>query len=534
MACRGGHSIVLMLAGVLSVSALANSQLCEPQWSALAGGGPNGPVSAMTVWDPDGDGPARPLLVVGGTFTMAGGVPARNIATWDGESFAPLGHGLKGFWQCRVLVYALQSFDDDGSGPMPPSLYATGEFCFSQPSGDCLLRYVARWDGGEWSVVMGDGGTVPGIAGPGPPVDLAVWDEDGDGPLAATLHMGGGYRDVSPPIAPEVGGVTRWDGARFTSFYPDDELTHYLTILRVVDVGFGRQLFGGANPLYGAGTGSIVVLENDAPRILVDCCAPVTSLARVTVGGRTDLALAGPFRVTDEDGNGRGVQVARLPVDHAWEGFEELLLDGGLNGLVFVLANADDDARGPRPESLFAGGVFTSGFHTAQQPPWLRLGEPASRVARWDGGAWRAVGEGVAAPPQDFDDCDTQTCCAFEPAHLVNFYSTYGAVVAAMAVYDDGSGPRLYVGGLFESAGGQGARNIARWGVKSISGDADGSGIVDFADVLSALANHGASYAPIIEGGPGTGPGDANLDGLADMQDEFSVMANWGRRCDHP
>lgn len=40
----------------------------------------NGPVYAMTTWDPDGPGPLGDWLVVGGEFTLAVGVPARNIA----------------------------------------------------------------------------------------------------------------------------------------------------------------------------------------------------------------------------------------------------------------------------------------------------------------------------------------------------------------------------------------------------------------------------------------------------------------------
>ena len=35
--------------------------------------------------------------------------------------------------------------------------------------------------------------------------------------------------------------------------------------------------------------------------------------------------------------------------------------------------------------------------------------------------------------------------------------------VHALAVFDDGSGPALYVGGLFETIGGVAANNIAKW-----------------------------------------------------------------------
>lgn len=54
-------------------------------WSPL-GAGVNGTVAQMAV-APNGD------LIVGGTFSMAGGAPAQNIARWDGISWSPLGSG---------------------------------------------------------------------------------------------------------------------------------------------------------------------------------------------------------------------------------------------------------------------------------------------------------------------------------------------------------------------------------------------------------------------------------------------------------
>src|SRR4051794_29156889 len=36
------------------------------------------------------------ILYVGGKFTIAGGVFAKNIAQWDGKSWSPLGEGLDG------------------------------------------------------------------------------------------------------------------------------------------------------------------------------------------------------------------------------------------------------------------------------------------------------------------------------------------------------------------------------------------------------------------------------------------------------
>ncbi|MCB9898891.1 MAG: hypothetical protein H6825_12880 [Planctomycetes bacterium] len=80
-----------------------------------------------------------------------------------------------------------------------------------------------------------------------------------------------------------------------------------------------------------------------------------------------------------------------------------------------------DDGGGP---ALFLGGTFTVAGSAA-----------AAGVARWDGESWTALGDGLGD----------------------------GGYAYAVTVFDDGTGPSLYVGGLFDSAGGQPAANIARW-----------------------------------------------------------------------
>ena len=82
-----------------------------------------------------------------------------------------------------------------------------------------------------------------------------------------------------------------------------------------------------------------------------------------------------------------------------------------------------DDGTG---SALYAGGEFVSAG-----------GITVNRVARWDGTRWHALsgpaGIGVS------DD------------------------VATLAVFDDGNGPALYVGGRFFNAGGAPASSMARW-----------------------------------------------------------------------
>src|SRR5437870_1470682 len=96
----------------------------------------------------------------------------------------------------------------------------------------------------------------------------------------------------------------------------------------------------------------------------------------------------------------------------------------GLNSNVRVLVPFTDTS-GP---ALYAGGPFTAAG-----------GAPASRIARWGGPAvgWSTLGSGT------------------------------NSSVNALAVFDDGSGPALYAGGTFDTAGGVPASSIARWNGQS-------------------------------------------------------------------
>ncbi len=93
------------------------------------------------------------------------------------------------------------------------------------------------------------------------------------------------------------------------------------------------------------------------------------------------------------------------------------------------IAIFDEDGAGPKSPVMFVGGQFE-----------FAGGVAAEGLARWDGREWSTVGGGL----------DTG---------VVGTYAT----VIAMAVYDDGRGPALYVGGSFAFAGGEEAWNIARW-----------------------------------------------------------------------
>ncbi len=89
-----------------------------------------------------------------------------------------------------------------------------------------------------------------------------------------------------------------------------------------------------------------------------------------------------------------------------------------------------DDGAGP---GLYAAGYFQSAGAAA-----------ASCVAKWDGHEWTALGSGLGGG-------------ASAPG------SSFVPVGSALAVFDDGSGPSLFVGGNFSLAGGAPVASVARW-----------------------------------------------------------------------
>lgn len=104
---------------------------------------------SVTSFDPDGSGPAHPLLIVSGDFSHAGLTFAPNIAAWNGSAWLPLSWGLERYAQ------TLATFDPDGDSARAPQLYAGGSFTYA---GKSLAYGVARWDGQQWSSMGTDQG----------------------------------------------------------------------------------------------------------------------------------------------------------------------------------------------------------------------------------------------------------------------------------------------------------------------------------------------------------------------------------------
>lgn len=128
-----------------------------------------------------------------------------------------------------------------------------------------------------------------------------------------------------------------------------------------------------------------------------------------------------------------------------WDGTQWSALPAGLDGDVRCLT-VHDDGSGP---ALYAGGLFLNAGGVA-----------AAHVARWNGASWSPLATGIDGP------------------------------VHALCSYDDGTGPALYAGGAFAHAGGVAAKCVARWSGGQWSGVGGGVAHATIAPAVHALLAH--------------------------------------------
>ena len=174
----GGGEKLYASGRFLNIAGVPANNIAEwdgTSWSALGSGITHTSIAqaiCMTVFD-DGNGPA---LYAGGSFTTAGGVPATRIAKWDGANWSAMGDGF------NSTVQELTVFDD-GSGP---ALYAMGNFTLS---GATTINHIAKWNGSSWEAV-GDGadGNIYG----------AIVYDAGEG---VGLQLGGGFANAGGLVA---------------------------------------------------------------------------------------------------------------------------------------------------------------------------------------------------------------------------------------------------------------------------------------------------------------------------------------------
>jgi hypothetical protein len=405
---------IAALTGALLVclAAHAHAQSCQPAWDYHVPG-VDGVIGALAVFN-DGSGSA--LYAGEGYSTRRPIQEPRWVRKWDGSSWSVVGGGfLPSSSTYPAFIDDLEVFDD-GNGP---SLYAAGHF---QTAGGTAVKGLARWDGQAWSPV---GGGVTGSCSSYPTIyDLRVHD-DGTGPA---LYAAGNLLEMGGVPAH---GVAKWNGSTWS-------------------------------PL-GTGIGS-------------SCgCCPVLSLGVFDDGTGPMLYAGGIF-----------IEAGGVPAEHIakWDSQSWSAVGSGITGYGGTFTTVDsmvthDDGTGL---ALYVGGNFL-----------FAGGQPADHVARWNGTAWSQVGAGISVVAGG----GIAELATFDPGGNPALYAGGGfggysgstnlgriakwngsewlplansvrrtdgpSRVLALAGYDDGTGPLLYVGGDFTLANNQPANYIAAW-----------------------------------------------------------------------
>jgi hypothetical protein len=330
----------------------------------------------MTSWDPDGAGPLTAHLIVAGQFTRIEGVTVSNIAIRD---------PVTGIWQrlggdFDERIEALIVYNGQ--------LIVGGWFerIGAEPIGFC-----ARWNGSTWQAM----GTLADRVRA-----LAIYN----GELVA------GGLNIVPGSGPD--SVARWNGSSWQSLGqgPYDDV-FALAVHQGYLVAAGTfQTCGPPGNTFAAN--GIARFDGSTWHPVGGGLAENPFVYSLAVFNG-DLIAGGSFAFA---GGSTANRIAR------WNGTSWNAMGSGVSGglefsipLALLVHN----------NLLYAAGYFlTAG------------GQPASRIACWNGSSWQPLGSGIG-----------------------NWNDPPFVAVYALGAYNN----EIITGGVFWRAGGQVANNIARW-----------------------------------------------------------------------
>lgn len=375
-------------------------------WSAL-GTGMNGseavPVVKALAFDATG------RLLVGGQFTVAGGVAVNGLAAWDGTTWSALGERSP---SARIESIAVTSGGD---------ILVAGVFSINQSG--TFINNLARFSGGAWSALSG----FEVVSGN---ISRLSLDAAGD------LYVFGVFDAIN---GVPINGIAKWNGTTVSplgSGAPDIPTAMTLASSgQVFIAGYHQEgLFDGT----GAHIKGQYFVEywDGSPRAQWETITSGLSsnVNALLLDGAGNLYVGGDFRFA---GGVAANHVAK------WNGTRWSALGQGTNGPVHALA-LDDFGN------IVAGGQF-----------YIAGGVSALNIASWNGTAWSAMGPGLSGPVYalakdnegriyiggEFDYAGSWPAQGLAVYILGDFYGIYtgpGIYVKALAVIDENS---LFVGG---------------------------------------------------------------------------------------
>lgn len=471
---------------------------CNPQW--LPGDpivSPRGSIFAMTSWDPDGAGPAAPVLVVGGSFAVANEMGVR-VATYDGSQWQRLGGPLPSacfaftiynsqlIAVCAATVHAWNGSAWQTIGTAVTSSNLTAATVFQ---GDLVVAgsmtsingapvaNIARWNGTSWFALgAGTNGFVQALAS----------YQYGAGP---GLYVGGNFTTAGGLASPNL---AVWTGSAWAAVAGPNGAVYSLGVRTTAAASSSFLFVGGsftqAGPVAALGVArfnsasgwaamSLATTPGQPPRLFVravgptgfECVATVDgSLQRWTGSGWNLLGsnpvFAGADQLTCGYHAGRYHAVERTGATQvaSFDGTAWQRVSGaGIDGQVHAVLAVDDEA------------VIAGDFRTIS-------GVTMNGIARGDSNAWTPLAAGVTG------GTGTVHALARLPDGRIvaggDFSLAQGAVANRLAVWDGvawaplGGGTNaavfalhvlpngdLLVGGDFTLAGTIAAARVARW-----------------------------------------------------------------------
>ena len=426
-------------------------------------------------------------VYVGGTFTVAGGVAASNIARWNGSAWFPMGTGLND----TVALLAVSG----------TTLYAQGSFT---TAGGVSVARIAKWNGSAWSAVgpglaagasvlamtasgsnlyIGGNGTL--VTGAGQRLSQwngSTWSAVGGGLNAGVVWaiavsgpvvwVGGAAMVTAGGI--NLGAVGRWNGSTWPSMGSGMAHTAGGPTVRALAIDGGSVIAGGYFLTAGGVAAQNIARWNGVAWTAMGALDVVYQLTALegAFGRRDVYARAGGNVVSRWNGsrwlahgNNTGPVTMTASTTHLfisnWRSSTDTRLSSW-NAGGWTLMGAEDDLPGAVYASVASGGSLYGGgdFDGVQQwngSMWSDVGAgfnegvaallsndgkiyaggafttagsgAANRIASWNGTAWAALGAGMN-----------------------------GRVNALAAV-----GGLIYAAGEFTTAGGASANRVARW-----------------------------------------------------------------------
>jgi len=406
------------------------------RWSPL-GSGLNNQTYSMAVFD-DGTGSS---LYVSGAFGQAGGVSVQGLAKWNGTAWS------------AVSAPSGQMFDlcvyDDGTGP---ALYAAGRF--DHPSGSPFVG-VMRRVGGVWQPLSSSMNSYA--------AKLAVYD-DGNGP---SLYACGQFSTINGVAA---SGIAKWNGTNWEAL--GSGLVGSAGAMVGFHDGTSTKLYvaGNINSAGGQPVSEIASWDgtNWAP-VGGGLNDDVWNLYVWNDGSASRLYACGSFTMA----GGQPALSAASWNGLAWSPLGTGLSLQGSGRTAAAFAAFDSDGAGPESEQLYtcgqfvdAGGVATENIARWNGSTWNNLN--GSRIVRATAPLSINDGSGLNHFMAGTDgESATNEAMVFrlENGEWVPFTQHVQGTINAM-VYADaglGDGPQLCIGGSFATAGGQLVNNLARW-----------------------------------------------------------------------